>query len=142
MPNVVLFVKIYYFIALCTGRFPIMTAALARNADHMAGEGVCSSIGLPFIHQRQINDQSEGEHRYCAVGSACGQRPIYWERESSTNAQTSRMPGTTGPLLASLPSFMSVFGNVVDVQEARELDNTTSIAANRTANTLKRPGKR
>lgn len=118
-----------------------MAVVLIRNADPMAAEGVCTSVAFPSIHQQLSNDQSVEERDYCAIVPAYGQRPVPWKEEPSTNAKRSRMPGTTGsgPLLASLPSFMSAFGNGVDVQEVRELDNTTSLTANRVVNTLKRP---
>ncbi|CAF9908978.1 MAG: hypothetical protein HETSPECPRED_008783 [Heterodermia speciosa] len=118
-----------------------MAAVLAHNADQITPEGICTSIAFQSIRERHDHDRSEEGTDYCAVVSACGQQPLSWKEKPPTNAQRSRMPGTTGsgPLLASLPSFMSVFGNGVDVQEASELDNTTSVTANRIANTLKRP---
>ena len=116
-------------------------AVLARNTNEMAVEGTYTSITFPSIHQQRNNDISPERDDYCAIVSAYGQQPDPWKENSPTNAQESRMPGTTGsgPLLASLPSFMSVFGNGVDVQEAREVENTTSITTNRAVNTLKRP---
>lgn len=118
-----------------------MTAVLARNADQMAVKGVCASISVPSINHQYDHDPSTKGGDFCPVVSDCGQKVVSWKEESSTNAQYSRMPETTGsgPLLASLPSFMSVFGNGVNLQEARELENTTSITSNRVTNTLKRP---
>ena len=119
-----------------------MAMTMVLEADPADSEVVSPLI--PYAHTSTTHyDERFAEKTFdSAVASPVAQQSFSWFRESPINLREPRMPATTGPgsLLASLPSFKSVFGNGVnDLQEATDFEATTAGAPNKTANINKRP---
>jgi len=109
------------------------------HADLVDTERLYPSVAYSDRLRDYTNDCLTGETSPLAIASPLPQQSSSWAKGSPTGLRRSRMPATTGSgsLLASLPSFMSVFGNGANTQEAtEELDGAT---ANKVANINKRP---
>ncbi|MCJ1451691.1 hypothetical protein MMC28_002031 [Mycoblastus sanguinarius] len=107
----------------------------------MSVEGPHTSVALPEFRTSQPN--------VCPTKCSFGLDLAYipnqqytpTTRSDQAGLQELNMPVSTSSqsLLASLPSFMSVFGNGIDKQGASEGDSSASQAPFRTVNVAKRP---
>lgn len=110
------------------------------NADKMSVEGPHTPPSFSdFQSNRQNACPQDGSH-VAEVAYAPHPRYTPTRRILPTTFQESSMPVSTSSqsLLASLPSFMSVFGNGPDKAEANERFSTATEAPGGTVNTVKR----
>ena len=119
----------------------MIASVVLCNANKMSVEGPHTP---PLFSDFQSNRPSacppDGSH-VAEVAYAPHPRYAHTRRILPTTFQESSMPVSTSSqsLLASLPSFMSVFGNGPDKPEANERVTTVTESPGRTVNIVKRP---
>ena len=115
---------------------------MTRCTDMVNLEGERSSLGSPrCLRFETYVCTGEDRKGYTVAFQTENRQSLPLVRGSSKSLPNSTMPITTSSqsLLASFPSFMSVFGEGVDPCQSKESDIAASQAATRSANTGRRP---